>query len=197
MAEIRRNSNMRVVYDQYGSPEEDEENTEDTINLSNGVICSWLNDLDDKYGFAIGTQEAFFNSAQKTVRVRYKEDQILSLGFVISKTDHTVYIYLNGIPAGAAALPVDADKNAIGWITDQDLVFNSDYCDVDLFRVRMFNTGLSTPQVIHNYLSDKHDIKLYDQNKLTVAGKDNLLDYNLLVEYNENNPNDLTMPYAT
>ena len=198
LSEINQNKEiMRIVVDQYGAPVEDEDHVENTINIENGVICSWLNDLEDKYGFVIGTQEAFFNSSEKLVRVRYKEDQILSLGFVISKTDHTIYIYLNGIPAGAAKLPIDASGNPVGWVTDQNLIFNSEYCDVDLFRVRMFSTGLSTPQVIHNYLSDKHDIKLYDQNQLTIAGADNLLDYNLLVDYNEHNPNDLTMPYAT
>ena len=198
MKEIEQDPNLRVMYNEWGSPWDDEENVANEINITKGVICSWLSDEENKYGFVIGTQEAFFNSSKKLVRVRYKDDQILNLSFVISKTDHTVYIYLNGVPAGAAPLPTDARDNPVGWyITNKDLVFNSDYCDVDLFRVRMFRTGLSTPQVIHNYLADKHDMKLYDQNQLTKAGADNLLDYNLLVQYNENNPNSLTMPYAT
>lgn len=198
MKEITTDPNLRVLYNEWGSPWDDEENVANEINISKGVICSWLSDEENKYGFVIGTQEAFFNSSKKLVRVRYKDDQILNLSFVISKTDHTVYIYLNGIPAGAAPLPVDSNNNPVGWyINNKNLVFNSEYCDLDLFRVRMFKYSLSTPQVIHNYLADKHDIKLYDQNQLTKVGHDNLLDYDLLVQYNENNPDSLTMPYAT
>ena len=198
MKEIERDANLRVHYNEWGSPADDEENVDNEINISTGVICKWLNNNDDKHGFVIGTQEAFFNSPKKLVRVRYKDDQILNLSFVISKTDHTVYIFLNGVPAGAAPLPVNARGEAVGWnITNQNLVFNSEYCDIDLYRVRMFQYGLSTPQVIHNYLSDKHDLFLYDQNQLTKIGHDNLLDYDLLVQYNTEHPDNLTMPYAT
>lgn len=198
MKEIERDPNLRVKYNEWGSPWDDEENIDNEINISTGVICKWLNNDEDKHGFVIGTQEAFFNSPTKLVRVRYKDDQILNLSFVISKTDHTVYIFLNGVPAGAAQLPVNARNEPVGWnITNQNIVFNSDYCDLDLFRVRLFQYSLTTPQVIHNYLSDKHDLFLYDQNQLTKIGHDNLLDYNLLVKYNEDHPDTVTMPYAT
>jgi len=39
---------------------------------------------------------------------------------------------------------------------------NSKYCDIDLFRFRIFQNALTMPDVIHNYLSDMHNIKLYD-----------------------------------
>jgi len=107
-----------------------------------------------------------------------------------------VYIYLNGIPAGATELPVDTSNNPVPFQIENDIEFNSEYCDVDLYRFRLYQYGLSTPDVIHNYLSDIHSIKLYDQNQLTTPGKDNLLNYDLLCQYNENHPDEPTMPYA-
>jgi len=50
------------------------------------------------------------------------------------------------------------------------------------------------PQIIHNYLSDIHSIKLYDQNQLT--SQPTKLSYDLLVRYNEEHPDEVTMPYA-
>ena len=198
MKEIEQNPNWEVLYN-YGTPWDDEKNVLNTINIEKGVICTWVDDTDPRScnGFVIGTQEAFFKSTKKLVRVRYKDDQILNLSFVISRTDQTAYIFLNGVPAGAAPLPINNNGQPDGWRIQKNLVFNSEYCDIDLYRVRFFQCALYTPQVIHNYLSDKHDIQLYDQNQLTKVGHDNLLDYNLLVQYNENNPNNLTMPYAT
>ena len=75
--------------------------------------------------------------------------------------------------------------------------FNSDYCDFDLYRFRVFEVGLTMPQVIHNYLADMHSIRLYDQNQITDPLDPTALSYNLLVQYNETHPEDLTMPYAT
>ena len=52
------------------------------------------------------------------------------------------------------------------------------------------------PDVIHNYLSDERNIDLYDENQLTdISDGTNLL-YSKLVEYNEQHPDSLSMPYA-
>ena len=70
-----------------------------------------------------------------------------------------LYIYLNGILSGANKLP----NQASGYFQiDSPFVFNSDYCDVDLYRFRIYETSLDMPDVIHNYLSDIHSIALYD-----------------------------------
>mgnify|MGYP007070133440 CR=1 FL=1 len=53
------------------------------------------------------------------------------------------------------------------------------------------------PQVIHNYLSDMSNIQLYDENQLTDALDDTALSYDLLVQYNKDHPDNVTMPYAT
>ena len=74
--------------------------------------------------------------------------------------------------------------------------FNSDYCDIDLYRVRVFQTGLAMPDVIHNYLSDLHSIALYDQNQLTDAQRPTQLSYELLTQYNKDNKDNPTMPYC-
>ena len=193
LAEIER-LGYTVLYDQYGSPWMNDAKVLQETNITTGVLCKWLNNNGE--GFVIGTQEAFFQSPQKLVSVRYKEDEVINIGFVVSADDSLVYIYLNGILSGATTLAPLSSASPSFSITS-DLVFNSDYCDVDLYRIRVYTTGLTMPQVIHNYLSDLHDIEKYDQNQLTMATNDYALSYEKLVEYNENHPDKPTMPYAT
>lgn len=187
---------MEVLYDQYGSPWANDDKTIQTTNIEHGIVCKWI-DPSTQNGFVIGTQEAFFQSPAKLVSVRYKEDEVINISFVVSVAEHLAYIYLNGIPSGATELPVDAQGRPEPFIVNTNLTFNSNYCDFDLYRVRVYQYGLTIPNVIHNYLSDIHSIALYDQNQLTLATNASQLDYNLLAKYNEDHPEAPTMPYST
>ena len=196
--DVIKNSNgtMEVLYDEYGSPWSNENKTIQTTNTEHGIVCKWL-DPSTGNGFVIGTQEAFFQSPAKLVSVRYKEDEVINISFVVSVAEHLAYIYLNGIPSGATELPVNSQGGPEPFIVQSNLTFNSTYCDFDLYRIRVYQYGLTIPNVIHNYLSDIHSIAMYDQNQLTLATNDSQLDYNLLVKYNEEHPDAPTMPYAT
>ena len=185
-------NNKRVWYDEYGSPLMDEENVEKTYETTTGVICKWMND--SNYGLVLGSQEAYFRSSRGIISVRYKEDEVINISCVISKTDGLVYLYLNGILSGADSLPPAGQTGQ--FTINSPFTFNSEYCDVDLYRFRVFQSGLSMPDVIHNYLSDMHSIKLYDQNQLTDALDPTQLSYELLVRYNQEHPDELTMPYS-
>lgn len=195
MDEINSDPNLKVAIDEYGSPWSDEDHVIQQVNTTNGVIMSWLNDAGE--GIVIGTQESFFKTPQKLVNVRYKEDEVFNLSFVISATEHLAYIYLNGIASGATPLPMDGSSRPIPFVIDgQTITFNSDYADVDLYRIRMYGLGLNIPDVIHNYLADMHDLTLYDQNQLYEAGEEKELSYTRLVAYNEEHPDTPSMPYA-
>jgi len=114
--EINANANYRIAIDEYGSPWSDEDHVIQQVNTSNGVMMSWLNDAGE--GIVIGTQESFFKTPQKLVNVRYKEDEVFNLSFVISATEHLAYIYLNGIPSGATPLPMDGSQRPIPFVID-------------------------------------------------------------------------------
>ena len=181
----------RIGVDQYGNLLMDEEKSIKEVETEKGVVVKWLNT--DNYGFVIGTQEAFFKTPSGVANVRYCEDEVINISMVVSKDDHLCYVYLNGILAGAADLPTDTGSS---FTINTPFEFNSKYCDFDLYRFRIYELGLTMPQVIHNYLSDMHSIKLYDQNQLTNPLDPTALSYPLLVQYNQNHPEEPTMPYA-
>ena len=185
-------NNKVLIYDDYGSPLMDEDNIQKTYQTTDGVVCKWMAS-DNIQGLCLGSQEAYFRSSRGSVNVRYKEDEVINISIVVSKTDGLCYIYLNGILSGADSLP-EAGTGKI--IINSPFVFNSDYCDIDLYRFRIFQYGLSMPDVIHNYLSDIHSTVLYDQNQLTTVYDPTQISYPLLLQYNETHPDEPTMPYA-
>ena len=199
-AEIIANG-WTIALDEYGNKEGDEEHQLKEIETTEGIVVKWLNG--NNYGLCLGTQEAYFSTPSGVVNVRYCEDEVINISFVVDVRTHLCYIYLNGILSGAVDLP----NNEIAgnqFLMETPFVINSNYCDFDLYRFRIYQTGLSMPNVIHNYLSDMHSIVLYDQNNLTRALDPTELDFDSLMLYNygdaTNNipghPGALSMPYC-
>ena len=209
LSEIEENG-YTLLKDEDGNPKMNEaQSTKETISDKGVCFKYWDN---SGYGFCIGTQEAFFKSRAGVANVRYKENEIINISFVIAggENQHILYIYLNGILSGA----IDLTKNAgIESIDANKFEINSKYCDFDLYKLRVYSTYLSMPEVIHNYLSDMRNVDLYDQNQLTDPRDQTKLLYTKIIEYNdkikeENKTittptavasyiNKLTMPYAT
>lgn len=192
-AEIAANPNWTIYKDADGNTEMDTVHSQKVTETENGIVVKWLNE--DNLGFCLGTQEAYFRTPSGVANVRYAEDQVINISFVVSMNDALCYVYLNGILSGAVDLP-DPQEAGSTFRMDSAFYFNSEYCDLDLYRFRVYQTGLTMPDVIHNYLSDMHNIKLYDQNNLTRKLDDTELDYDTLVKYNTEHPGQQTMPYA-
>ena len=173
----------------------DEKNSQKIIKNEEGVCLRYLG-TNPAYGLCIGTQEAYFRSPEGVTSVRYKEDEIINFSVVVSTTEKLASIYLNGILSGSLNLGADSAFNA-GSVIE----INSNYCDIDIYKIRAYRYGLTMPEVIHNYIADIHDITLYDQNQLTKDDDPTLLSYTKLVNYNKaqleaENYDALTMPYA-
>lgn len=184
---------LTVAVDKDGNWKMDEANSPKEVKSTEGVAVKLMGN--DNIGLCIGTQEAYFRTRSGVVNVRYKEDEVINITFVVSYTNQLLSIYLNGILSGALSL---ATTGAF-TLGSSAFEINSDYCDIDLFKLRVYKAGLTMPEVIHNYLSDTHDIALYDQNQLTKDYDATALSYEKVVKYNaaQTSMSTLTMPYAT
>ena len=82
-------------------------------------------------------------------------------------------IYLNGILSGVV------DLQGIPQFTMENtaFLFNSKYCDIDIFKFRVYSIALTMPDIIHNYLADIKNISLYDENQLTDVNDATKLSY--------------------
>ena len=202
---------LTVATDADGNWLMDEANSIKITEYEQGVALKFW-DSDTKQGLFVGTQEAYFKTPDNTVSVRYKEDDIINLTITAGYHD-LLCIYLNGILSGA----VDIGSNGFTPNTTK-FEINSKYCDIDLYKLRVYEASgkpLTMPEVIHNYISDEHDLTLYDQNQLAKDDDATALSYKKILAYNDarlaelkeqvlqgHNLNEeayniLTMPYAT
>lgn len=164
------------------------------INLSN-VICGFYSANSDASvtGLCLGPQDAFFSNGTDTVSVDYVEDKVINLSAVYSYTSKLMYIYINGVISGVV-------KNSQGefLINSTELMFNSEYCDIDLYKIRVYNTDLNVNNIVMNYAVDHRDVDVYDQNKLAKENKaidEYQFDYTAMLNYNNNHPDEPLMPY--
>lgn len=166
------------------------------VKSTEGVWCKYYgNDI----GFCLGTQEGFFKSLKTIVSGRYKEDEIVTVSFVVEKaTDTTtfplIYMYINGVMSSIINYDKSSDQFNNGV---QNIIINSDFCDVDLYKVRVYNAALSSSQIVQNYIADWNNADLYDVNKI-VSYKNNIpsIDFKAMDDYNKAHPDDALLPYA-
>lgn len=120
-------------------------------------------------GFCIGTQEAFFASSGKKVNVRYADGDKVKVSFVADPATSILYVYINGVLSGIERYS-SADKFQTGA---KSIVFNSDYCDLDLYNIRIYNQPLSFDGVVRNWIADAPNLdekrERYLENHITTT----------------------------
>lgn len=162
------------------------------VSTEKGVWGKLFKDL----GLCLGTQEAFFKSTNTIVNARYREDEIISLTIVIDNNSSSLplmYIYLQGILSGIAKYGASDSFNANTYT----LEFNSEYCDVDLYNVRIYKGAkLESADVVHNVIADSKDAKAYDVNQITTTTNNvPTIDYTKMIKYNTEHPDETILPY--
>lgn len=140
------------------------------IDLKN-IVCGFYNTDNDGgniTGICVGTQDTFFSNGSDTVNVSFVEEDMINLSFVFQyqvTADDTqvskLLIYINGAITGVIK---STKENFL--IDNASIVFNSANCDVDLYKLRVYNTALTVNDICINYAVDRRNVKIYDQNKL-------------------------------
>ena len=143
-------------------------------------------------GFGIGTQDTFFRmTTNDNVAAQYIENELINVSIVLNTNNKQMLIYLNGILSGMAGYTDGASPAIPSGISA--IKVNSEYADIDLYSVRMYNRALNSIEVAQNYIASKKDLELYRQNQLGAIN--DTVRYEDLVKYNEENPENCTIPY--
>lgn len=166
----------------------------ESITSTDTAFCKYY-DTVNNVGFCLGTQDAFFKTNKSTLNANYVENRIVNLTLVFSQSTSLVSIFLNGVLSGAAYV---ADTTSF-TVNGPTIEFNSDFCDIDLYKFRVYNTGFAISEVLNNYSIDLRDTMMYAQStalsKYNRDIKEYQLDYNAMITFNEENPDDYLMPY--
>lgn len=173
---------------------------EKIINVENAICKYFTGQGQNVLGWALGPQDAFFKDGKKTVSVSYTENDLVSLSIVFkydSAGKTMILFYLNGVITGVAY--TDVSSFSVG---DEDhfpsIEFDSSKCDIDLYKLRVYNTALNVSEVVKNYTIDRKDIDNFDM--LSLAKENNAigeyqLQFDKVVAWNKEHPNNQTMPY--
>lgn len=153
-------------------------------------------------GIYVGTQDSFFTNGTNTVSLDFIEDTLLNLSFVYTGGSKDakggnwlLEIYLNGVLTSI----VRSDSNIENWTISSDFIeFDSKNCDIDLYKVRIYDKSLNAQDIVQNYAFDLKNTTLWDQKDL-VKYNNQINEYQFsfskMKEYNENHPDNPLMPY--
>ena len=172
---------------------------EKVIN-TDAAICSFYDGTSSVTGrgFCVGPQDAFFTSGLNTVNVDYVEDKMIHLALVYSYSNKLLSIYINGILTGVVRNTIDGTGGSF-TIRQNAIKFNSNSCDFNLYKMRIYNTNLPINYIDLNLAADQKDIDIYDQTNLA-KWNSNLneyqFDYEAMLEYNKTHPDNELMPYV-
>lgn len=143
----------------------------------------------DAYGICCGTQDAFFRMSNgDNTAVRYMDGEIVNIAVTVNAARKQICMYVNGVMSGMVAyknqarLPINATK----------MIINSEQCDLDIYNIRVYNKALTFSEVTQNFIASKKDLQIYKENSFATGEKINLSE---LITYNENNPDNATIPY--
>lgn len=147
-------------------------------------------------GFCLGSQDGFFFNGVDTVNTKYVEDKLVNLSIVFDRDADIIMCYLNGVLSSVAKISVDGKITLDGG----SLIFNSNVCDIDLYKFRVYNKALDVRQIGLNYAVDHRDVLVYDQSKMLAIANANLkgeyqVQFDSMLQYNNEHKHDYLMPY--
>lgn len=148
-------------------------------------------------GIVLNTQEAAFALGSTTLTsVRYADNNRIKISIVVDATGaqgqvydekgnakmdgdtpvvkRLVYLYVNGVLSGLLTIN---DTSTLDITTAESAIeINSDYCDVDIYGIRVYNTGLSYSQIAQNWIGDASSlndklIRYYINRNILTQGK--------------------------
>ena len=168
------------------------------IDLSNVFCGYYTGNSSNVKGLCLGPQDMFFTNGSNTVSASYVENEIVSVSIVYqhgaTNAQKILMVYVNGSLTGV----IQNSRTEGFTIESNDIVFNSKTCDIDLYKLRVYNTALNVNDIAMNYAADFENIDIYDQNKLAKSNdviNEYYFDYNAMLQYNIAHPNDPLMPY--
>lgn len=199
-----KDANGNIKYDDNGKPIPEKvkddagneyEKVEKTVSTGAGAFLKYY-DVTKGQGYMLGTQEAFFSYSPKNVaNVRYADDVRVKVSFVVRYAERSetvvngittvipeekyIYVYLDGVLT--AAYPI-SEQSVYMQSGATKIEINSDYCDVDLYNIRIYETALDFGGIVTNWIGDSSTLQImtekYKRNNLTIgSGVKATIDY--------------------
>lgn len=118
-------------------------------------------------------------------RLQYKEEEITTISYVINGQSNNngddsqlIYTYINGVLSNIGKYASLIGYNSIG-----DIIIGSSECTVDIYAIRVYNTNLTSQQIVNNWVYGISDLTertlAYDRNNYPMVDR-NSIDKNII-----------------
>lgn len=109
-------------------------------------------------GFKIASQYAQLNSEQTEISMQFREERRVRVSFVVGPKNlmRMIYVFVDGIMCGALQYPDNDDFSqspAVG------ITIGAESSGIDIYRIAMYNKGLTRQEVLTNYIADRATLK--------------------------------------
>ena len=127
--------------------------THNVTNLDSNLITCW----DGKKGIKITSTECHMVSEQEEVTVKFKENERMRISIVIDDmtTNRLIKTYINGVLSGISQYSLQ-DNFQQG--TPVGITINEDREEIDVYSMRVYDSALTSRDVLNNYICDLTDI---------------------------------------
>ena len=160
--------------------------TSNVANYNAEIIACYQ---EDEFGERSNSKTIIFTAQNAqinnttTLDTKYKEDERLTITFVIENGNYTVgetiknspvyklfKIYVNGIMSGA----IQYSSDDLSFINNGKIVLGSEDCTLDIYSIKYYDTALTFPQVIQNYIANSgsfnEKISIFNRNNYRNTG---------------------------
>lgn len=127
------------------------------------MVCKGENNT----GLVINSQNAEIyyrpDASQPAIDLPYVEEEIIELEYNIESETHgrkpLLVSYISSDPSQAVTCELTPSGQSGQWTQDtpQKLVFGSEFCDIYLYRVKIYDRELSDAEIMQNYYADAFD----------------------------------------
>ena len=184
-AAINRELEIRAEMQEFGRTDDyyaDE--TRDYKTYTDFALTELLSILQEKVIISLTPQEmTIYNSFVS--RLQYKEEEITTISYVINGQSNNngddsqlIYTYINGVLSNIGKYASLIGYNSIG-----DIVIGSPECTVDIYAIRVYNTNLTSQQIVNNWVYGISDLTertlAYDRNNYPMVDR-NSIDKNII-----------------
>lgn len=151
--------------------------TKTNVGIQMGVHEGWLktnNASDSDVTSGDGDNAEAVAATNTYLYMPYSEEDIIEMDINIDTLDRDdptakafVLAYEDGVPSKAY---VYDSGDRFYQYSPQPIVIGSDYCDVRIYRLKIYSTSLSTENIMRNFIADSRDsttmLARYDRNSI-------------------------------
>ena len=132
--------------------------------------AQFLSCVDSSIGIEMNVHEAYIYASAGSLYLPYSEEDIIEFEFNINKDTDSIPMVM-GYEDGVATRPmVYSDSHNFTQSNPQYITIGSDYCDVFVYRLKVYNTALTDRGILNNFIADARSaeemVDRYNRNQI-------------------------------